>query len=235
MDRTAWVIGGGSGIGRAAAISIAASGGRVVVSGRRAESLNETVSLAGERVSAIPFDATDGDALLAAHALVTSTVGPVTDLVVAAGLNAPQRLWRDQSMAEFQAIVDTNLTAVARAIDVVLPSMRAAARGTIIVVSSYAGWLPTANSGVAYSASKTALASLCVQLNWQEGAGGIRATHLCPGDVDSDFLGMRPVVPDAAARQRMMRPEDVARAIQFIIETPPHLRIDELVITPTGI
>ena len=234
MDRVAWVIGGGSGIGRAAAVALAASGARVVVSGRRAESLDETVSLAGERVTAIPFDATDAGALLAAHGQISTTLGPVTDLVVAAGLNSPQRMWRDQSMSEFERIVDTNLTAVARAIDVVLPSMRDAARGTIVVVSSYAGWLPTANSGVAYSASKTALASLCVQVNLQEGANGIRATHLCPGDVDSDFLGMRPVVPDEAARQRMLRPEDVARAIQFVIDSPPHVRIDELVITPTG-
>ena len=235
MDRVAWVIGGGSGIGRAAARSLAATGARVVVSGRRADSLDETVRLAGEGVTAIAFDATDGDALRAAHERVTETVGAVTDLVIAAGLNTPQRLWRDQSMEQFQSIVDTNLTAVARAIDVVLPSMRDAARGTIVVVSSYAGWLPTATSGVAYSASKTALGSLCVQLNWQEGANGIRATHLCPGDVDSEFLEMRPVVPDAAARQRMMRPEDVARAIQFVLDTPPHVRIDELVITPTGV
>ena len=234
MDRVAWVIGGGSGIGRAAAIAVAAAGGRVVVSGRRTESLDVTVRLAGDQASAIPLDATDGDALVAAHALVTSTIGPVTNLIVAAGLNAPQRFWRDQSMEQFQAIVDTNLTAVARAIDVVLPSMRDAGRGTIIVVSSYAGWLPTANSGVAYSASKTAVGSLCVQLNMQEGSNGIRATHLCPGDVDSDFLGMRPVVPDAAARQRMLRPEDVARPIQFVVDSPPHVRIDELVITPTG-
>jgi NADP-dependent 3-hydroxy acid dehydrogenase YdfG len=234
MDRVTWVIGGGSGIGRAAAIAAAASGARVVVSGRRAGSLEETVQLAGGQVTAIPFDATDGEALQAAHAQIAATHGPVTDLVIAAGLNTPKRFWRDQSMTEFQAIVDTNLTAVARAIDVVLPSMRDAARGTIVVVSSYAGWLPSPNSGVAYSASKTALAALCVQLNLQEGHAGIRATHLCPGDVDSDFLGMRPEVPDAAARQRMLRPEDVARAIQFVIDSPPHVRIDELVITPTG-
>jgi NADP-dependent 3-hydroxy acid dehydrogenase YdfG len=234
MDRLAWVIGGGSGIGRATAVAVAASGARVVVSGRRAESLGETVSLAGERATAIPFDATDAEALQAAHEQIVASVGPVTELVVAAGLNSPKRFWHDQSMAEFEAIVATNLTAVARAIDVVLPSMRDAARGTIVVVSSYAAWLPNPNSGVAYSASKTALASLCVQLNLQEGPNGIRATHLCPGDVDSDFLGMRPVVPDEAARQRMLQPDDVARAIQFVIDSPPHVRIDELVITPTG-
>ena len=234
MDRVTWVIGGGSGIGRAAAITAATSGARVVVSGRRAESLDATVRLASGNVTAIPFDATDAAALAAAHASIAGTVGAVTELVVAAGLNTPKRFWRDQSMADFERIVDTNLTAVARAIDVVLPSMRDAGRGTIVVVSSYAGWLPNPNSGVAYSASKTALGALCVQLNLQEDGSGIRATHLCPGDVDSDFLGMRPVVPDEAARQRMLRPEDVARAIQFVLDSPPHVRIDELVITPTG-
>ena len=235
MDRVAWVIGGGSGIGRAAAIAIAASGARVVVSGRRAESLDETVRLAGERVTAIPFDATDADALRAAHGRISATVGPVTDLVVAAGLNSPTRLWRDQSMSEFERSSTPTSPRWRAPSTWCCPSMRDAARGTIVVVSSYAGWLPTPNSGVAYSASKTALASLCVQLNLQEGASGIRATHLCPGDVDSDFLGMRPVVPDEAARQRMLRPEDVARAIQFVLDSPPHVRIDELVITPTGV
>ena len=147
-----------------------------------------------------------------------------------------RRLSHDFSvrMADFEAIVATNLTAVARAIDAVLPGMRDAGGGTVVVVSSYAGWTPTANSGVAYSASKTALGSLCLQLNRQEGGRGIRATHLCPGDVDSDFLAMRPEVPDARARERMLRPEDVARAIRFVLESPPHVRIDELVITPVA-
>ncbi len=235
MDGVTWVIGGGSGIGRAAAISAASAGARVVVSGRRADALDETARLSTGDVLALPFDATDPGALVAAHAELVAELGPVTDLVLAAGLNTPQRQWRDQSMTEFQRILDTNLTAVVRTIDAVLPAMRDARRGTIVVVSSYAGWLPNPIAGVAYSASKTALGAICFQLNAQEGASGIRATHLCPGDVDSDFLGMRPVVPDAAARERMLRPEDVARVIQFVLDSPPHVRIDELVVTPTGV
>jgi NADP-dependent 3-hydroxy acid dehydrogenase YdfG len=245
MDRVAWVIGGGSGIGRAAAIAAHQSGARVAVSGRREDAVAETVRLidatapgqdaADHRPAiALPFDATDPAALASAHTRIVAELGPVTELIVAAGLNAPNRTWANQSMADFEAIVATNLTAVARAIDAVLPGMRDAGGGTVVVVSSYAGWTPTENSGVAYSASKTALGSLCLQLNRQEGSRGIRATHLCPGDVDSDFLAMRPEVPDAAARERMLRPEDVARAVRFVLESPKHVRIDELVITPTG-
>jgi NADP-dependent 3-hydroxy acid dehydrogenase YdfG len=226
------VIGGGSGVGRAAAISAAAAGFGVAVSGRRPDALDETAQLAGGGTFAVAADATDATALAEAHAAVVGRFGPVTDLVVTAGLNAPHRAWRDQSMAEFAAIVDTNLTAVVRCIDAVLPGMRDAGGGTVVVVSSYAAWVPTDNSGVAYSASKTALASVCLQLNRQEGAAGIRATHLCPSDIDSDFLAMRPEEVGAEARARMMRPEDVARAIQFVLDSPPHVRIDELVITP---
>ena len=85
---------------------------------------------------------------------------------------------------------------------------------------------------MAYAASKTALGALCRSLNEQEAAHGIRACHLCPGDVDSDFLSLRPQVPDAQARAAMLTSADVARAVMFVLESPPHVRIDELVISP---
>ena len=69
-------------------------------------------------------------------------------------------------------------------------------------------------------------------LNSDEAANGIRATHLCPGDVDTDILLQRPTVPDAAARARMLAPLDVARAISFVLDAPPHVVVDELVISP---
>ena len=63
---------------------------------------------------------------------------------------------------------------------------------------------------------------------------GVRATHLCPGDVDTEFLAMRPVVPDADARAVMLTPDDVARSILHVLDAPPHVRIDELVISPVA-
>jgi NADP-dependent 3-hydroxy acid dehydrogenase YdfG len=230
-----WVTGAGSGIGRAVAVQAAARGTRVALSGRRPAALDGTgdqVTAAGGQSLVLPLDATDPGGIEAAHETITSTWGGVTELVLAAGLNTPQRYWRDQSIERFEQIVATNLTAVARVIDVVLPGMRAAGYGHIVVVSSYSAWRFSPHAGVAYSASKSALAAVCQTVNEQEAAHGIRSCHLCPGDVDTEFLRMRPHVPDEAARTGMLSPDDVASAVLYVLNAPAHVRIDELVISP---
>src|SRR5690606_2657051 len=132
----------------------------------------------------------------------------------------------------FSAIVTTNLIGAAATAGAVLPGMRAAGGGSVVFISSYSGWRFSPDAGVAYSASKTALSSLAESLNAQENQFGIRATNLCPGDVDSDFLRLRPSVPDEAARSSMLSPDDVAAAVQFIIDSPAHVCVNELVISP---
>ena len=158
----------------------------------------------------------------------------MTDLVLAAGLNVPARYWRDQAIDDFAAVVATNLTGVAAMVDAALPDLREVGGGQVVVISSYSAWRFSPHSGVAYAASKTALRALCQSLNQQEAPHGIRACHLCPGDVDSDFLELRPQVPDEQARAAMLTPDDVARAVMFVLESPPHVRVDELVISPVS-
>lgn len=221
-------------MGRASALAAAAQGWNVAVSGRRAErleSLVEEIATAGGHALAVPLDVRDRAAITAAAQQVTEHFGRLDGLVLAAGMNAPRRRWEDQSMGEFEAILAINLTAVAATIDAALPELRRRG-GTVIVVSSYAGWSHQGGAGVAYSASKTAVSSLLRTLNQQEALHGIRACHLCPGDVATDFLEQRPEVPDAAARAVMLSAEDIARTVGFVLESPPHVRIDELVISP---
>lgn len=234
--RVLWVTGAGSGMGRAAAVAVA-PGRRVALSGRRPEPLQETAALveqAGGQALVLPLDATDPEAIVQAHATMRSSWGGVDDVVLSAGLNTRQRTWADQSMAEVEAVIATNLNAVLRTVDVVLPDLRARGGGQVVVVSSYSAWRFTPYAGVAYSASKSALAALCQTLNAQEATYGIRACHLCPGDVDTEFLSFRPAAPDAEARSTMLRPDDVGRAVRFVLESPQHVRIDELVISPTS-
>jgi NADP-dependent 3-hydroxy acid dehydrogenase YdfG len=152
--------------------------------------------------------------------------------VLAAGLNTPRRAWADQSMAEAEDVIATNLNATLQTVHTVLPDLRASGGGQVVMVSSYSAWRFTPYAGVAYSASKAALAALCQTINVQEAAHGIRACHLCPGDVATDFLRFRPVVPDAQAQSAMLSPHDVGRVVRFVLESPPHVRIDELVISP---
>jgi NADP-dependent 3-hydroxy acid dehydrogenase YdfG len=220
-ERVLWVTGGGSGMGAAAAQVAARSGWRLVLSGRRTERL-EAVA-AGIRAEAVT----------AARDTVLERHGRIDGLVLSAGLNSPRRRWGDQTMADLRAVIDTNLTAVAQVVDAALPALRHSG-GVVVVVSSYAGWSSQPGAGVAYSASKTALGPVVRTLNQQEAQHGVRATHLCPGDVATDFLEQRPSVPDAAARAVMLTPEDVGRAIGFVLAAPAHVRIDELVLSPVS-
>lgn len=235
-DRIVWVTGAGSGMGRAAALRAGAAGWTVALTGRRVEALRETaaqIESAGGSAIVAQADVQDLDSLRDAYDRIRENDGCVAALVLSAGLNARDRSWADQSMAEFQRIVQTNLTAVAATIDIALPQLRQAG-GTVVVISSVAGWRFAPHAGVAYSASKSALAALCESLNAQEAASGVRACHLCPGDVDTDFLTLRPQVPGDEARSVMLTPDDVGRAVQFVLDSPAHVRINELVITPTS-
>ena len=233
--RVVWVTGAGSGIGRSVATAAAARGWQVALSGRRSAAVDETNQLlaqVGGRGLGLPLDATDPRALAAAHDTIISSWGEVTDLVLAAGLNTPERYWRDQSMEQFEGIVATNLTAAARVVDTVLPGMRDRGYGQVVVISSYSAWRFSPHAGVAYSASKSALAAICQTLNAQEAEHGIRSCHLCPGDVDTGFLRLRPQVPEPQARTTMLSPGDVASAVLYVLDAPAHVRIDELVISP---
>ena len=190
------------------------------------------VEEAGGEALVLPVDARDREAINQAHATIQASWGGVDDVVLAAGLNTQRRAWADQSMAEAEDVIATNLNATLQTVHTVLPDLRARGGGQVVVVSSYSAWRFTPYAGVAYSASKAALAALCQTLNVQEAAHGIRACHLCPGDVATDFLRFRPVVPDAQAQSAMLSPHDVGRVVRFVLESPPHVRIDELVISP---
>jgi NADP-dependent 3-hydroxy acid dehydrogenase YdfG len=234
--RVVWITGAGSGMGRAAAIAAAARGWRVALTGRRREALEKAarqVADGGGEALVVPGDVRDHDQVEQAAASIEQRWGRLDGLVLAAGLNTPHRAWRDQRLEDFRAVVDTNLVAAAHVVDAGLAALRTS-RGTVVVISSYSAWRFSPGAGVAYSASKAALASLCQTLNAEEADRGVRSCHLCPGDVDTDFLFQRPNVPDADARSVMLSAQDVARAVLFVLDAPPHVRIDELVISPVA-
>ena len=233
--RTVWVTGAGSGMGRASALAAAQEGRPVALSGRRAQRLEEVaaqIRADGGTALVVPLDVTDREAVRSAAGRIEDELGGIEALVLSAGLNAPRRCWRDQDLDEFAAITETNLLAPVAVIDAALPGMRERGAGTVVLISSYAAWRFSPDAGTAYSASKTALGPLASMLNAQENRHGIRACHLCPGDVDSDFLDQRPRVPGAADRAVMLTPEDVGRAVSFVLTSPAHVVIDELVISP---
>jgi len=233
----AWIIGGGSGIGRGAAEALARTAEVVIVSGRRADELQATVDAvrdAGGTAHALPLDVASPDAVVAAAESITAAHGPVRTLVYSAGTNVRNRFWSDTTPEDYARVLDVNLTGAVRAIHAVLPGMREAQDGLIVLVSSWAGWRFAPGVGAGYSTSKTALGALAETVNAQERLGGIRATHFCPGEVATEILDTRPNPPSAAERDLMLTSDDVGEAIRWIAELPARICVNEIVFTPAS-
>jgi NAD(P)-dependent dehydrogenase (short-subunit alcohol dehydrogenase family) len=234
----AWITGGGSGIGLAGAVELARAGCRVVISGRDAAKLDAALDAAHGRgappgmVTAMPLDVADSAAVEHVAAAIRDAHGDVDILVNSAGINFRKRYWGETDGATFEQVVAVNLNGATYCTLAVLHGMRAKRRGTVINVASFAGWHLSRLTGPAYTASKAGLMALTHSFNIEECVHGLRATALCPGEVATPILKQRPVEPSAEDQARMLQEDDLGRTIRFIAELPPHVCINELVISP---
>jgi NADP-dependent 3-hydroxy acid dehydrogenase YdfG len=236
QGKIAWVTGGGSGIGEAGAIALAEAGATVIVSGRDDTKLGAVVAKivgAGHKASALALDVTDRAAVAKAAAALLAQHGNIHILINSAGINLPNRRWKNLTAEGFDRIVTTNLNGTFYTIEAVLPKMREQRDGCIINVASWSGRYHAYLTGPAYNAAKFAVVELTLALNDDEGPNGIRACALCPGEVATPLVARRPVPPPPEDVARMLKPEDLGRAIRFVAEMPPHVAINELVISPT--
>ena len=235
MNKTSVITGAGSGVGQALALKLVQQGWRVAILGRRLEALQETVRLAGPHASRLtPHVCNVGDpnAVAAMAGRVLSEFGDVELLVNAAGTNAPRRLLEVLSLEDYHAMIATNLNGAYYCVQAFLPQMRARRSGTIINIISDAGKQASPKAGPAYVMSKFGLAGLTQSLNAEERAHGIRACGIFPGDIDTPLLNRRPQPPDAAARARMLRSEDVADCALFCLNLPANVIVEEMLVRP---
>ncbi len=235
-QQVAIITGAGSGIGRAAAIAFAMAGARVTLTGRRQAPLDETAALVqgeGGEALVLPADITDESAVAALTQGTLDRWGRIDILVNNAGLNVPHRDLHQLAATDWRAVVDANLTGPFLLTQAVLPTMRAQGTGTIINVSSMAGVRPSLLSGPAYSAAKTGLNALTESINLAERRHGIRACAVCPGEVDTPIMELRPYPPSSEARATMLQSEDVAEAILLVASLPQRAAIDLILIRPT--
>ena len=233
--QVALVTGAGTGIGRAVADAFAREGARVALNGRRREPLEETAAALDEGAETLiaPADLTDREAVERLVGDVLERWGQIDVLVNNAGLNVPRRDLGELSVEDWEAVIDTDLTAPFLLCRAVLPVMRERRRGTIINVSSMAGKRASLLSGPAYSAAKAALNSFTESINLAERRHGIRACAVCPGEVATPIMKLRPYPPSDEAMATMLQPEDVAAAVLLVAALPQRATIDELLIRPT--
>ena len=235
MIKTAVVTGAGSGVGRATALKLAQQDWRVAILGRRAEALQETIHLAGPQASRLkhyPCDVGDAKTVAAIGQRILAEFGDVEVLVNSAGTNVPRRSLEVLSLEDYHAMIATNLNGAYYCVQAFLPHMRARRSGTIINIVSEAGKQASAKSGAAYVMGKFGLAGLNQSLNAEERGNGIRACAIFPGDIDTPLLGRRPQPPDAAARAKMIRAEDIAECVMLCLSLPPNVIVEEMLVRP---
>ncbi len=234
-NKIAVVTGAGSGVGQAVCWELARQGWRIAAIGRRPESLEETVRPAADLSDLItPFvcDVGNSAEVEATGRAILEKFGTVDVLVNAAGTNAPKRALEVLSLADYHRMIDTNLNGAYFMVQAFLPQMRRRATGTIVNVVSDAAKQASPKAGPAYSMSKAGLVGLTQSINAEERGNGVRACALLPGDIDTPLLNKRPSPPPAEARAKMLKPEDVAACVLFVINLPPHAIVEELLVRP---
>jgi len=234
------VTGASSGIGEATALSCARAGAAVALAARRGEriqALAERIEEEGGRAIAVTTDVGEEAQASAFVQRAQSELGRLDVLVNNAGVmllgpieNAPTEEWR--------RMIHANVFGVLYCSHAALPLMRAQGSGHIVNVSSVAGRVARAGSGV-YNLTKFGVGAFSESLRQEGVALGVRVTTIEPGAVATELPGHnRPEVLEQMAKRfagvTPLSSEDIAGAILYAIGQPPNVSINEVLVRPSG-
>lgn len=241
MKRTVLVTGATSGFGKSIAERFAASGDRVIVTGRRLDRLGELVEDLATRhgiaAHALPFDVRDRKAVDDAVASLPEGWREVDILVNNAGLALGRDYFEDASIDDWETMLDTNVKGVMYVTRTVLPLLRKPG-GHIVNIGSIAG-KEVYEKGNGYCASKHALDALSKSMRADLLRHGIRVTAVHPGAAETEFSIVR-FKGDASqaaavyAGYQALSADDVADVVHYCTGTPPHVCINDIVVTCTA-
>jgi NADP-dependent 3-hydroxy acid dehydrogenase YdfG len=225
---TAVVTGATRGIGLAVARALAPDH-TVILIARSADDLRAVARDIGDSACPLPCDLADAAATNAAVERIRAMTDGAPDLLVNnAGLFKLSPI-ESTSPEEFSASLDVNLSAPFRLIRGILPAMRKRASGHIVSIGSIADHVAFPENG-GYAAAKFGLRGLHAVLRAELAGSGVRSTLISPGPVDTPLWNE--VNPDErpgfTPRSAMLRPEDVAAAVLFVVSQPASVNVDEL-------
>jgi 3-oxoacyl-[acyl-carrier protein] reductase len=220
--RVALVTGASQGIGRTCALRLAKDGATVVLAARNQEKLNELaaeITAAGGKAAAFPLDVVDEDQVKSTVKAAIAQFGKIDILVNNAGITRDQLVMR-MKRADWDAVLQTNLTSAYLCIQAVIGSMLKQRWGRIINITSVFGQMGQAGQAN-YSASKAGLIGLTMALAREVGTRNITSNAVAPGFIET---AMTAVLTDefkqVAVKQiplgRVGTPEDVASAVAFL-------------------
>jgi NADP-dependent 3-hydroxy acid dehydrogenase YdfG len=218
------ITGASSGIGAATARRAATEGYRLVLAARSTDKIEALAAELGgaEQAIAVTCDVTDFAAQEAMIAAALDAFGRVDVVFANAGFGAKRgfleetpELWRD--------MVLTNVLGCAYTIRASIPALKDST-GHLLLTSSVAG--RRALSGSLYSATKHAVTAMAESARQDLNDTGVRVTSIEPGMVDTPFFDNRPT--------NALEPDDIARAVLFAVQQPPHVDVNEILIRPVS-
>jgi short-subunit dehydrogenase len=227
----ALVTGASSGIGRETTLALAHAGFSVIAIGRsqaKLDTLVYDIETLGGHAIACSLDFAQVDHIQPQIAKLADQY-PIGVLVNNAGVGYTAPLVK-VPLADWQTVLNVNLTSVLQCIQGVLPGMRDRQHGTIVNVVSIAGQQVFPDWG-AYSVSKFGLMALTKTLALEERQHGIRVSAICPGSVNTPLWDTETVQADFN-RDAMLTADVVAQSILHIIRLPPGAVIEELTLMP---
>lgn len=229
--QVALITGGGRGIGAETAKLLAQQGATVVLVARTRAQLESTAAQirdAGGTAYWFSADVADESALREAVQGALSINGSIDILVNNAGFIRAFGPIATSDPAEWWHTLEGNLKGMYLTTRLVLPSMLEQGRGQIVNVLSVAGARAFAGLS-AYSCAKAAGLMFTRILAKEARKQGVRVMAILPGAVDTAIWGEGEGIPD---REKMIRPETVARLIVQMLTTPPDATVDELLVLP---
>ncbi len=222
--KVALVTGGGSGIGRATALRFAAEGAAVVLAGRREAELAAVADMIADRGGKAVAIATDVSDEAAVDRLVAQAVNRFGGIDIAfnnAGILGPLKPITELSVADFDAVIATNLRGVWMLARAEIRAMQAAGRaGSIVNTSSFVAEAASAGTSI-YAASKAGLDAMVRALALEVGASGIRINNVAPGVIRTAMSSgldqaLSAALAGHAALKRLGEPEDVADVVLWL-------------------
>lgn len=222
--KTAVVTGGGSGIGKAAAVALAAEGANVVVNDLKeevAQGVVDEIIQAGGNAIAVAGDVGNPDAVKAMVDAAVSTYGALHLAFNNAGIGGPLGALTDIDITGYQKLMDVNLHSVFYSMYYEIPEMLKAGGGSIVNMSSILGVVGEATA-IPYVAAKHGVSGMTKATALQYANQGIRVNSVHPGYIETPLLGNMP----AEAREglvslhpigRLGTSEEVAEVVLFLL------------------
>ena len=224
--KVALITGASRGIGAAIALTLAEEGARLALASRSGSDLG----LAG--VLAMPTDVRRAEDLEAIVAAAVERFGGLDILVINAGVGA-YGPFLELPLDQIEEMIDVNVKGAIYAARAALPHLVRSDAADLVMIASEAGRRGLPYEAV-YCSSKFAQVGLTAALDHELREQGVRCTNICPGGVATDFAMGRGRTPDMPQLAGMMRPQDVAEAVRFVLTRPRSHRILEVAFRPVS-